>query len=140
MSPRCFLDTNILLYTLSRAPKESRKREIAIGLLARDDCALSVQVLQEFYVQATRPTRPDAIPHDIAVSLIETWMRFPIQETTLSIVSGALEIKAAHRFSYWDSAIVAAARALGCRILYTEDLAHGREIEGVTVVNPFRIK
>jgi predicted nucleic acid-binding protein len=57
---------------------------------------------------------------------------------TLSILNAALEIKAAHRFSYWDSAIIAAARALGCRELYTDDMSHGREVEGVLIVNPFR--
>ncbi|HVA29075.1 MAG TPA: hypothetical protein VNF68_12910, partial [Candidatus Baltobacteraceae bacterium] len=57
---------------------------------------------------------------------------------TLAIVEGAFEITKTHRFSYWDSAIVAAARALGCNELCSEDLAHGREIEGVQIVNPFR--
>jgi predicted nucleic acid-binding protein len=61
-----------------------------------------------------------------------------VQEITLSILTGALEIKAAHGFSYWDSAIITAARALGCRRLYTEDMIYGREIGGVTIVNPFR--
>ncbi len=54
------------------------------------------------------------------------------------IVAAALEIKAAHGFSYWDSAIIAAARALGCALLYSEDTSHGRQIDGVTIVNPFR--
>jgi len=39
---------------------------------------------------------------------------------------------------YWDAAIVAAARALGCRELYSEDMTHGREIERVAIINPFR--
>jgi predicted nucleic acid-binding protein len=133
-----FLDTNILLYSISRDPAETAKRERAIALLERDGGALSVQVLQEFYVQATRPTRPDPLPHEIAVALIQTWTRFRVQEITLSILTGALEIKSAHGFSYWDSAIVAAARALGCRELYSEDMSHGREIEGLVIINPFR--
>ena len=95
-------------------------------------------MLQEFYVQATRATPPDALPHAIAVELIATWTRFRIQDITLSILSGAFEIKAAHGFSYWGSAIIAAARALGCRTLYSEDLSHGREVDRVTIVNPFR--
>jgi predicted nucleic acid-binding protein len=107
-------------------------------LLERDEGALSVQVLQEFYVQATRSTRSDPLPHEIAAGLITTWTRFRVQEITLSILTGALEIKAAHGFSYWDSAIIAAARALGCRVLYTEDMVHGREVDGVTMINPFR--
>jgi predicted nucleic acid-binding protein len=133
-----FLDTNVLLYSISRDPAETAKRERAIDLLDRDDGALSVQVLQEFYVQATRPNRPDPLPHQIAAGLITTWTRFRIQETNLAILYAALEIKAAHGFSYWDSAIIAAARALGCRELYSEDMAHGREIESVIIVNPFR--
>jgi len=64
------------------------------------------------------------------------WMRFKVQEITLSILTGALEIKAAHGFSYWDSAIIAAARALGCRILYSEDMSHGREVEGIYHYQP----
>jgi predicted nucleic acid-binding protein len=133
-----FLDTNILLYSISRHPTEEAKRERAITLLEQDNAALSVQVLQEFYVQATRSTRPDRLSHDIAAGLITAWTRFPVQEITLSILSGALEIKAAHGFSYWDSAILAAARALGCGTLYSEDLSHGREVEGITIINPFR--
>jgi predicted nucleic acid-binding protein len=133
-----FLDTNILLYSISRDPAEAGKRERAIALLDLDGGALSVQVLQEFYVQATRSTRSDSLPHEIAAGLIATWLRFALQEITLSILTEALTLKAAHGFSYWDSAIIAAARALGCRELYTEDMTHGRQIEGVMIINPFR--
>ena len=133
-----FIDTNILLYSISRDPAEATKREIAIALLDNENIALSVQVLQEFYVQATRATRPDAVAHDIAVGLVRTWLRFKIQEMTLAVMLDALEIKASYGLSYWDAAIVAAARALGCRQLLSEDMRHGREIEGVQINNPFR--
>ena len=143
MTPPHFLDTYILLYSISRDLAEAAKQNRAIDLLERDEGALSVQVLQEFYVQATRPTRPDPLPHDIAAGLIRTWLRFRVQETRLSILTGALEIKMAHGFSYWgssywDGAIIAATRALGCRELYTEDMTHGREVEGITIINPLR--
>lgn len=133
-----FFDTNILIYSVSPDPAEAAKRRRAIDLLQRDDGAVSIQVLQEFYVQATRPTRPRPLTHDLAVGLIESWCRFPVQEMTLMILNAALEINAAHGFSYWDSAIIAAARALGCRELYTEDMSHGREVDGVLIVDPFR--
>jgi predicted nucleic acid-binding protein len=138
MSARHFLDTNILLYSISRAPDEAAKKDRAIELLEKDNGALSVQVLQEFYVQATRVSRADPLPHDIAAGLIATWTRFAVQEITLAVLKYALSIKAAHHFSYWDSAIIAAARALGCRELFSEDMAHGREIEGLVIINPFR--
>lgn len=95
-------------------------------------------MLHEFYVQATRTTRSDALDHNIAVGLIATWTRFAVQDVTLAVLEGALDIKAKTGLSYWDSAIVAAARALGCRDLYSEDMSHGREIDGVRIVNPFR--
>jgi predicted nucleic acid-binding protein len=138
MSPPHFLDTNVLLYSISRDPAEAAKRERAVSLLDDDNGALSVQVLQEFYVQATRQTRPDRIPHDIAVGLIATWLRFKVQEITLPLLTAALEIRAAVGLSHWDSAIVAAARALGCGALYTEDMGHGHRIGGMTIINPFR--
>lgn len=138
MSPPHFLDTNILLYSISCDPAEAAKRERAIASPECGNGALSVQVFQEFYVQATRPTRSDPLPHEIAVGLIAAWTRFRVQDITQSILTGALEIKAARGFSYWDSAIIAAARALGCRVLYSEDMRHGQEVEGVTITNPFR--
>ncbi len=95
-------------------------------------------MLQEFYVQATRVTRTDAIAHDIAFGLIRTWLRFKVQEITLPVMISAIEIKTMYGLSYWDAAVVAAARALGCRELLSEDMSHGREIEGVTINNPFR--
>jgi predicted nucleic acid-binding protein len=69
---------------------------------------------------------------------MRTWLRFEVQEITLPVMTGALDIRATYGLSYWDAAIVAAARALGCRELYSEDLSHGREIESVTINNPFR--
>src|SRR4051794_3186416 len=109
-----FFDTNILLYSISQNPSESLKRDRAIALLDDDMGALSIQVLQEFYVQATRVSRPDALPHELAAGLIETWSRFRIQETTLPLLNVALRIRKTYRFSFWDSAIIAAALSLGC--------------------------
>ena len=133
-----FIDTNILLYSISRDPTEAFKRDIAIALLDAENIALSVQVLQEFYVQATRASRPDALAHEIAVGLVRTWLRFKVQEITLPVMINALEIKVTYGLSYWDAAIVAAARALGCREVLSEDMSHGREVEGVIITNPFR--
>jgi len=138
MSRWHFLDTNILLYSISSDPKEAVKRERAVELLERDDGALSVQVLQEFYYQATRAKKKsDPLSHENAVGFIKTWTRFAVQDLTLSILKQALAIRAVYEFSYWDCAIIAAARALGCRTLYSEDMSHGREVEGVQIINPF---
>ena len=133
-----FFDTNVLLYSISRNPDESLKRERAISLLEDDSGALSIQVLQEFYVQATRSSRSDAIPHELAAGLIEAWSRFRVQDMTLPVLYSALQTRKTYGFSFWDSAIVAAARALGCDRVYTEDLSHGQVVDGLAIINPFR--
>lgn len=133
-----FVDTNILIYSLDLEPAQPGKTAIAQQILKESDIVLSVQVLQEFYVQSTHPRRPDALPHDLAERLIQKWLRFHIQDNTVAVLESALNLKQRFRTSYWDAAILAAAKAAGCRHLLTEDLNHGQNYDGVVVVNPFR--
>ena len=132
-----FVDTNVLLYAVSTAPDEVGKNMTARTILDRDDLVLSAQVLQEFYVQATRATKPDRLAHESAVSLIESWLRYRVVETTVSLVQQALATAARWRISYWDAAIIEAARRGDCRELISEDLQNGMNFAGVTVRNPF---
>ena len=132
-----FLDTNILLYAVSTAPEEEAKARRALALLEDDDWNLSVQVLQEFYVQATRASRPDRITHAHAAALIESWLRFRVQETTVPVLQNALILKERHGLSFWDCTILAAAHAAGCHEIFSEDLAHDRDYDGLRVINPF---
>jgi len=129
-----FVDTNVLIYALGH---EAAKAQRASRLLQEHDLAISIQVLQEFYVQATRATRGDPLSHEEAVALIEAFCELPVQETTLELVRAALRTKERFQISYWDAAIVEAARALGCDTVLTEDLNHGQDFDGVLVVNPF---
>lgn len=133
-----FVDTNVLLYSVSTVPAVSDKAVKACELLRSRDLALSVQVLQEFYVQATRPSRPNPLTHDETVAFIRTWRRFPTQDVTLSVLEDALAIKARWQLSYWDSAILAAARQAGCDEVLSEDMNDGQDYGGVKVVNPFK--
>jgi predicted nucleic acid-binding protein len=133
-----FVDTNVLLYAISKAPEEATRAGRALEILEDADCALSVQVLQEFYVQSTRSSRAERLDHVQAVSLIESWCRFPVQEMTVAILQAALGCKERYRIGYWDAAIVEAARAAGCREVLSEDLQDGQDCGGVRVVNPFR--
>ena len=132
-----FVDTNVLLYFVSGDPAEAAKQAKAAELLEREDLCLSVQVLQEFYVQATRPARADPLMHEEALGLIASWRRYPILDTTLELMEQALAAKARWAISYWDAAILEAARAMGCPELLSEDLADGQDYGGVRVVNPF---
>jgi len=133
-----FIDTNILLYAISQDPAEQGKAKRANEILSGRDLALSVQVLQEFYVQATRASRPDPITHRQAVRLIESFRRFPVQDMTSAIVMAALDARERFRLSYWDSAIIEASRAMGCTEVLSEDMGNGQDYAGVQVTNPFR--
>lgn len=133
-----FVDTNVLLYAISRAPEEQSKQEVANDLLRHRDLALSVQVLQEFYVQATHSTRHDALTHQQAADLVTAFTRFPVQSTTVSLVHAAMGARSRFGLSYWDAAIIEAARMLDCSVVLSEDLSDGQEYGGLIVVNPFR--
>jgi predicted nucleic acid-binding protein len=133
-----FVDTNILLYAISRDPAEQGKAKRANEILAERDLALSVQVLQEFYVQATRVSRRDPITHEQAVRLVQSFSRFPVQDVTSAVVMAALGTRKRFQLSYWDSAIIEASRALGCTEVLSEDLGDGQDYAGVKVTNPFR--
>jgi len=132
-----FLDTNILLYRISSHPSEAGKQAVAEQILNGEGNHLSVQVLQEFYVQATRSSRPDALLHEEALALIDCWKRFPIEELSVALFDAALITKDRWRISYWDAAIIEAARRAGCETVLSEDLNHGQNYDGVAVVNPF---
>jgi len=133
-----FVDTNVLLYTISRDPAEQPKAKQANDILTDRELALSVQVLQEFYVQATRASRPDPITHQQAVRLIESFRRFYVQDITSSILMAALDTRQRFQLLYWDAAIIEAARAMGCTEVLSEDLNDGQDYGGVRVTNPFR--
>ncbi len=132
-----FVDTNVLLYAISRDPDERTKASRANELLSSRDLGLSVQVLQEFYVQATRETRADRLTHEQAAELVDSFRRFPVQETTVGVMLAAISTRQRFGISYWDAAILEAARALGCEVVLSEDLNDGQDYAGVRVENPF---
>lgn len=132
-----FVDTNVLLYAVSRDREERDKAARANDILAGRDVALSVQVLQEFYVQATRASRPDPLTHAQAERLVESFLRFPVQQITTALMRAALSTRQRFGISYWDAAILEAGRLLGCEVVLSEDLSHGEDYAGVRVENPF---
>ena len=132
-----FLDTNILIYAVSAAAEDVAKQRRAADLLTATDLALSVQVLQEFYVQSTRPSRPGALTHEEAVAFTEALRRFPVQTITLDVMHTAFTTRKRFGLSYWDSAILAAARTCGCDAVYSEDLSAEQDYDGLRVINPF---
>jgi len=131
-----FLDSNVLLYAYTKAPRDATKAGIARQWVAREDWGVSVQVLQEFYVNVLRP--PHGMGHDDAAAMIEEIADSrPVSAVDLTLMRHALQLKARYGISYWDAAVVAGARRLGASVLVSEDLSHGQDYGGVRVFNPF---
>jgi predicted nucleic acid-binding protein len=136
MTAQYFIDTNVLLYAGSGADEDQAKKAIARQVLAQADIGFSAQVMQEFYYAAVRKERLK-ITHAEAVLILEALTPFPVLSVNRDLVLEAVAVAVQYRISYWDAAIIAAARRLGCDILYSEDLNHGQDYDGVRVVNPF---
>lgn len=137
MNADVFIDTNVLLYTIDDDPASAGKRERAQQLLLSERWGWSVQVAAEFFVNATSVKRPFRLDAANAAALVEAWFAFPTIELTPALFRAAAELHQRFQLSYWDAAIITAAKQMGCPTLYSEDLNHGQIYDGVTVVNPF---
>lgn len=133
-----FVDTNILLYAYDAAA--GAKHEAASALVDRlwreRRGAISVQVLQEFYVNATRKVAKTIDP-EVAVARLTSLARWRVHSPLADDVIAAATLSSRHQLSFWDAMIVRSATELRCATLWTEDLNDGRVIDGVQLTNPF---
>ena len=136
---RAFFDTNVLVYVFDRdSPEKSRRaHELMRGHVASGGLVLSTQVLQEFYVTVTRKlARP--LPEETALAALRRLAVLPTVQVDSRLVLEAARRSQALTLSFWDALIVQAAIEGGATHLLSEDLQHGRSIDGVTIQNPFR--
>jgi predicted nucleic acid-binding protein len=135
-TPRAFLDTNILLYgdDLAHAAKQQRALELILEHKAQHTGVVSLQVIQEYFVNATRKLGLDP---GLVRQKVETYCRFDVVEPVAADILAAIDLHRLHRISYWDALVLHCARKAGCRVVLTEDMQHGQEFDGVRIVNPF---
>ena len=140
MTGLVFVDTNVLLYSLDQG--EGAKHQCArdwMDTLWKDrNGRISVQVLSEFFFNATRKLSP-GLPREQAWDFVLALSDWRPQTTDFRILEIGEQVQAQHGLSWWDSLIVAAAHRQGCGTLLTEDLQHAAVYAGVTVMNPFRV-
>jgi predicted nucleic acid-binding protein len=132
----CVLDTNILLYAVSRIPAHLTKKTRAIELVEGSNFGTTAQIVQEFFVNVVRKS-DFGFTVDMAMAWIENLEKAPSHATDMTLVKNAIEAAVRWQISYWDAAILVAAKGLGAPILYTEDLNHGQAYGSVTAINPF---
>lgn len=139
MNGRCFLDTNIFIYSLDR--RNPGKAAIAVRLI--EDQALdgtgvvSYQVVQEFVNVALK--RAPELLEAIAGDMVLTTLFAPMAcvQSSHALCLDALRLHRRYQLAWYDSLIVSAASQANCAVLYSEDLQHGQQINGVRVQNPF---
>ena len=135
---RTFVDSNILLY--AHDASETEKQPIARALLeelwASRSGTVSTQVLQEFYVVATRKFEPPMRRPEAReiVALYGTW---PVVQIDVGLILDAAVLEERFKLSFWDALIVEAARRSGAMRLASEDLQSGRRIGEIVIENPF---
>jgi predicted nucleic acid-binding protein len=136
MNGREFVDTNVLIYAFDRTA--GKKRETAVALLARlwsDQIGcLSLQVLQEFYVTATKKLK--MAPAE-AYAQIDRFGKWTVHRPEVDDVLVAIQLHREKKVSFWDAMILRSAISSGCDFVWSEDLSDGQRWDGVTVRNPF---
>ena len=135
---RCFLDTNLLIYADSG--DEPVKQRIALSLLKQlrlnQTGVLSTQVLGEYCNVALNKLK---LPHADIREQMQFWERYEVVQVTPAIIHMGLDLHQTRSLGFFDALIVAAAKTSGCTVLYSEDMNAGEMVNGVRIVNPFRL-
>jgi predicted nucleic acid-binding protein len=136
MKERSFLDTNILLYSDdSSAPA---KQALALRVLEQGwnsgNLVLSTQVLQEYFVAATRKL---GVPVATAQRKIELLGCLELLSVDHKDIVRAIELHRLYQFSFWDSLILRMAQKASCTVLLSEDFQHGQTVGDLRIINPF---
>ena len=135
---KAFVDTNVLVYAYDRAAgtKRDLARDLLEALWNEGRGVLSTQVLQEFYVNIRRKTRPP-VSQEVARALVADYLVWdPIVNDGATVLE-AIDVGHRYQLSLWDALIVVAARKGDASVLYSEDLNHGQSFGSVQVLNPF---
>ncbi len=135
---RTFVDSNILLYAhdASEVEKQPIARAMLEKLWADRSGVISTQVLQEFYVVATRKFKPP-MRRSEAREIVALYAVWPVVQIDVGLILDAAALEERLQLSFWDALIVEAARRAGATRLVSEDLQGGRPIAGVAIENPF---
>lgn len=137
MSGVAFVDSNILIYAHDLDAGVKRERAVAKlrELWNSGTGRLSIQVLQEFYVNAMQKLATP-VARSTAREIIKTYGVWVRHATTVETVARAAEISDLARISFRDALIVASAEEVDADELLSEDLNAGQSIVGIRIMNP----
>lgn len=137
MIEKAFIDTNIFVYAFEKEGTAKKKK--ALELIKNEDIyfIISVQVLNEF-VSATikKGLLPKGEAIETALLIEEDFEVTPLDKAVFLKAMGIYR-GSNIQVSLWDSLIIASAVLNKCSVLYSEDMQHQFEIEGLKIINPF---
>ncbi|MFA5509200.1 MAG: PIN domain-containing protein [Vulcanimicrobiota bacterium] len=133
-----FVDTNILIYAYDSTSgvRHQQANSLLDALWNKRNGAISTQVLQEFYVNVTRKI-PQPLSPQQASQIISDYSVWKVARPDVSSILNAIRSAQLYQVSFWDAMILAAAREMGARVVWSEDLNSGQDYDGVKVHNPF---
>lgn len=134
---KVFVDTNVLVYSVDYRVREkrSRARKLLESLPREGYGVISTQVMQEFYVVATRKLGIDAL---IAKNMLNALRGFETVTVDIDLIKEAVDCSILDRLSFWDALIIVAAEKAQCSAVWSEDLNDGQVVRGVRIENPFK--
>lgn len=138
MSDKCFVDTNILVYSqdLAAGDKCSRAQVLMNALWEDRNGVISTQVLQELYIALRRRLKSPMSAIE-AAEILRDYSEWQVVVNNRESIFRAIDIETRYKVSFWDALILQAAEQAGAKTVYSEDLSHGARCAGVQVVNPF---
>jgi len=133
---KVFFDTNVLAYAQDHdvPDKRERSRQLIAEVVESGTGVVSTQVLQEYYLTATRKMNVAPLA---AKRVVQGFTIFEIVQISPALIEKAIDRSVLSQLSFWDALIVSASASSGCTTIYSEDLNAGQVIDGVRIVNPF---
>lgn len=134
---KIFIDTNILVYALDNRDndKMNKARNILRKVIYENKPVISAQVINEFYVAATKKL---SIDKNLIKTIVHNFKNMEIIASDLQLTENAIKISIESQISFWDSLIIAAAEKANCKLIISEDLNSGQKYQDISLINPFQ--
>lgn len=139
----CFIDTNLLVYAVD--PGDQAKQRVAQDLLretiSKDLLVLSPQSLIELFRSLTRRrlNTHSLVERKVVEAYVARLRPNCRAVLDADTVTSAIRLQATYQMQWFDSVLLAAALGSACQVFWSEDMQHNQTIEGMRIINPFKV-
>jgi predicted nucleic acid-binding protein len=135
----CFADTNLIVYTLDPLEPEKRRhaKDFLTWIINHHTLILSAQSLNECYRVVTE--RRGLMPRNEARRFVYALSDYCTASYDFRVIQTAWKIQDKHGYGWWDCMLLAAASSARCDVFLSEDMKHEERVEGLIILNPFKL-